>query len=58
MKLSRFTADKIGDDKNNEPDPLKAKIIKIINRCLFDLALNFLTNLFNNFISNHFIFVL
>ena len=51
-------ADKIGDDINNEPDPLKAKIIKIINRCLFDLALNFLTNLFNNYFSNHFNFVL
>jgi len=29
--------DKIGDETNNELDPLKAKIIKIINRCLFDL---------------------
>jgi len=50
--------DKIGDETNNELDPLKAKIIKIINRCLFDLALNRLTRLFNNFISNHFNFVL
>ena len=51
-------ADKIGDDINNEPDPLKAKIVKIINKCLFDLALNFLTNLFNNYFSAHFNFVL
>ena len=51
-------ADKIGDDINNEPDPLKPKIVKIINRFLFDLALNFLTNLFNNYFSNHFNFVL
>ncbi len=44
-----FRADKIGDETNNEPEPLKAKIIKIIIRCLIELALNFLINLFNNF---------
>ena len=57
-RLSKLITDKIGDETNNELDPLKAKIIKIINRCLFDLALNRLTRLFNNFISNHFNFVL
>ena len=50
--------DKIGDEINNEPDPLKAKIIKIINRCLFDFALKRLTRLFNNVVSDYFNFIL
>ena len=31
-------ADKIGDEINNELDPLKAKTIKIIARCFGELA--------------------
>ena len=58
IRFSKFIADKIGDEINNEPDPLKAKIIKIINRCLFDFALKRLTRLFNNVVSDHFNFVL
>ena len=54
----KLIADKIGDEINNELDPLKAKTIKIIIRCFEELALNFLTNLFNNFFSDYFNLVL
>ena len=33
---------KIGEDINKEPDPLKANIIKIINKCRIEFALNLL----------------
>ena len=44
INLSKPRTIKIGEDINKEPDPLKANIKKITNKCHIEFALNLLTS--------------